>query len=478
MQQYYSIIGQQIKRSIMTKSKKLNIKRRRTRNIISLAVSVVATAVLGIAIIGSSHAASGSSTGTISLSPASGSYTVGDTVTVDVYENSGITGINAANIVLSYPQADLQFLSFDATGSGFNYPGSPVSNVGGGGSVTYETNEAGTSLTGNQLVVAINFQVLAAGTATISVSSSSGLANSSGVDINPALTGSSFTLSNPVQSGGGGGGGGSTGGGGGSSGGSSGGGSSGSSGGGSVVSHPPAVAAPSNAGSSDNSTPDSVAVTPNQSSTPVTLPDNSNAQVSAPITVSPTQSSAPLAKVEYFLNNKLVAVVNHAPYTYKINTNKLRNGKYTLTTKTFYTTGKIALASENLSVKNPLSAEQFWLQIDRYLWLLFLIVLAVAVYHYIKNIRSIVSHFPKLKTATIALHDDVDIDKYVSQRNVIAPSNGSPISSEEDDIDDGDSKIIRPSELRHARDIASIKEHISHKTLKQIEEEYSSKKGK
>jgi hypothetical protein len=128
-------------------------------------------------------------------------------------------------------------------------------------------------------------------------------------------------------------------------------------------------------------------LTPSGSSTPVTTPDNSTAQVSKPVTVSPTTSNSDgqILKVNYYLNNKLVATVNQPPYRYKVNTTKLRNSKYKLTTKTYYTSGKINLDSEYLKVSNPFSFSQVLLQIRHLAWLIVLALVLLVGFGLLRN---------------------------------------------------------------------------------------------
>lgn len=356
---------------------------RSARQTILPIAAVGLASILGVVIIGSSHAASGS--GTMSLSPASGSYNVGDTVTVAVHENSGTTnavdsstGVASVNVVLNYPQADLQFVSFDASQSGFNSPG--PTNSGGSGTVTYETNEAGAPLTNDQIVVKVNFKVLAAGTAAVTFNGASGLGTPNGNDTNPTFSNGSFTLKAPVTpppppppaptptpatpppS----------------------------------VSHAPATPVTTTSSSrAASASQKSVAVTPSGSSTPVTLPDNASAQVGAPLDIQPTQTADdPIVKAVYYLNGKQVATVTQPPYSYKLNTHNLLNGKYTLQTKIFYTSGKVSLTSSHLAVKNPPSIKQFLLELKHYAWIFILLVLVIAIAIYFRFLRGRIGFWP------------------------------------------------------------------------------------
>jgi hypothetical protein len=79
-------------------------------------------------------------------------------------------------------------------------------------------------------------------------------------------------------------------------------------------------------------------------------------ELSSPVTVIPNYSSTQtIQEVQYYLNNKKVYTATKSPYTYNLNTNKLSNGKYTLGSKTFYTSGQINTASETILVRHS-----FW----------------------------------------------------------------------------------------------------------------------
>jgi hypothetical protein len=88
-----------------------------------------------------------------------------------------------------------------------------------------------------------------------------------------------------------------------------------------------------------------------------------------------TDSTASVKKVEYYLNGKLVATVSSPPFSYTVKTNNLRNGKYTLTTKTYYDSGKVDSSNSSLIVKNPMDLTQIMLQLRHYAWVLILLAL-------------------------------------------------------------------------------------------------------
>jgi len=304
-------------------------------------------------------------TGSLTFSPASGSYTVGNTFTVDVQENSGTDAVNTVDAYVTFPSNLLQFVS-DTTVAPFNT--NPVgSDTANGGNLTITRSQLGTSSKSGQTVTTITFKVLAAGTATVGFNSGSSDILTAVVPATNVLTSSpsaSFTLSNPVT---GGGGGGSSGGGGGTT---SGGGST-SSGSGAA----PAAKAPSTASKST-----SVSVTPSTSkSTPtgagsVTVPDNGNVAVSKPVSVQPaTVQTDGVKKVDYYLNNKLVDTETSSPYKYNIDTTKLKNGTYKLVSKTYYTNGTTKQATQHLVVNNVATHTSTWI----YLLIVSVIILLI-----------------------------------------------------------------------------------------------------
>jgi hypothetical protein len=170
-----------------------------------------------------------------------------------------------------------------------------------------------------------------------------------------------------------------------------------------------------------------VAVTPSGSSTPVALSDNANAQVSAAATIQPTQSAGdPITKAEYFLNGKLVATATQPPYSYKLDTPNLRNGKYTLQVKTFYTSGKIALTAHHIDVKNPLSLKQLLLEAKHYAWAFILPVLIIAAFVYVRFLRGKTGSWPRFGSDGGSDTPPADPDKHIQafmsgQAQVIAP---------------------------------------------------------
>lgn len=65
-----------------------------------------------------------------------------------------------------------------------------------------------------------------------------------------------------------------------------------------------------------------------------------------------------VTKVEYFIDNKLVATETKAPYTYKVVTANLSNGTHVLTSKVFYTDGTTKSTTQKLNITNTASKKK------------------------------------------------------------------------------------------------------------------------
>lgn len=277
------------------------------------------------------------------MSPASGSYKVGSTITITLRENSYTDTVNAAEADLSYPTSKLQFVSTTITGvSSF---GIAAQNTGGSGSVTIAVGNY-SALSGDKVIAVVKFKVLATGSAAVTYKNSSQvLSSTTNTNVISSLQNGSYTLAAstsptpPPPS----------------------------------PTPPPPSPSPSPIGStkhttntSKSSTP-TTTIAPKNNPHPVTVPDNSNVELNQQATVQTTPTgSSDVTKVQYYLNNKLVATVTSAPYNYTVDTTDLRNGNYTLTTKTFYADGTDNVKNASLIVKNPFGWNQFRLQARHY----------------------------------------------------------------------------------------------------------------
>lgn len=128
----------------------------------------------------------------LSLNPASGSYSNGATVTVSIYEDSGATAVNGVEAYLTYPTAQLQYVSSDNNGSPF---ATLIQHTGGSGTVHIAVGNLGGSSTGSQLAGTITFTAVGTGTANIAFTNGCLVTQeSNSADILSATTGSSYTI--------------------------------------------------------------------------------------------------------------------------------------------------------------------------------------------------------------------------------------------------------------------------------------------
>ncbi len=131
-----------------------------------------------------------------SLSPSSGSYSVGSSFNVNIYETAQTSdNVQGVNVILAYDSSDLQFNSVSETGSPFSLV---AKSSGGNGSVQVAEASTATVSGGQQLVATINFTVITANSpnpTTISIANGSDIQTASLTSVwNGALTSASFTL--------------------------------------------------------------------------------------------------------------------------------------------------------------------------------------------------------------------------------------------------------------------------------------------
>ena len=271
-------------------------------------------------------------TGSLTFSPSSASYNVGDTFTVAVQENSGTDPANTVDAVVKFPSS-LQFVS-DTTVAPFNF--NPAStDTASGGSVTITRAQLGTSSTGAQTVTTITFKVLSAGSAAVSFNAGSDILSANdGSNLLVNSPGATYTLNTPVTP--------------------------------PPPPPPPPPPSPSPtpapAPGSGSSKGGSVSVTKTGSGSsgsssggaaPVNVPNNGSVSTNTPVTVQPaTVQTDGVTKVEYYLGGKLVDTETKAPYKYNIDTSKLKNGTYNLVSKTYYDNGSVKQTTQHLVVKN------------------------------------------------------------------------------------------------------------------------------
>lgn len=127
------------------------------------------------------------------ITPATGSYTNGSTVTITIRENSGSTQVNAVQANLSYPTARLQFQSISTSSSAFT---TTLQNTGGSGTVQIGVGILGSSVTGDAIVATVTFTAIGAGAAAVQFTAGSGIAaTSDSSDICKKRTGANYTIS-------------------------------------------------------------------------------------------------------------------------------------------------------------------------------------------------------------------------------------------------------------------------------------------
>lgn len=345
-------------------------------------LAIVFAVVLAAGGVGLDFAAHAATANTIYFAPSGGTYTIGQVITVGVREDSGSTGVYSAQASFSYNQTLLQYSgSIDASSSGFSIAGQSV--VSGGHVLIVRGSTS--AVTGDQLIANVSFTVLAAGTASLTpdpVCSGSTTTNCNlayDVNINNAITSvtpGSFTLQAPVTQ------------------------TCPSGDTGTYPncvapvttpppSTPPSTTTPSSSASSAAATTKSTStsITPSGSSSSITAPNNTQVQVSTPATIEPaTIPIDGVQKIQYYLNNKLVYTANSVPYSYSLNTKKLLNGTYTLTSVTYYISGRKTTTTQKLVIKNPFSFIQFGLLLRHYIFEilipLILIMLAIGLLYY------------------------------------------------------------------------------------------------
>jgi hypothetical protein len=175
----------------MKRTKKIRI----TKNYllgVGAAISILVLTVIGVHLLHTTHAAAGDAY--FSLSPSSGSYTVGDNLVLSVTETSTSSdNTNAAQADLSYP-SELQYQSISLNGP-FTLCGQEKA-----GSGLVEIGCASTTVvSGTQPIAQITFSVLTSGTDQIKMISGSDIDNTSGISVwNTSLASASFTFSQPV----------------------------------------------------------------------------------------------------------------------------------------------------------------------------------------------------------------------------------------------------------------------------------------
>jgi len=133
---------------------------------------------------------------TLYFSPSSGSYNVGEQFSLSVYVSSADQSMNAASGVISFPSDKLEVTSLSKTGSIFNLWVQEPSFSNSNGTVNFEGIVLNPGFTGaSGKILTVNFRIKTAGSALISFSSGSVLANDGqGTNILTNLGNAQFSL--------------------------------------------------------------------------------------------------------------------------------------------------------------------------------------------------------------------------------------------------------------------------------------------
>lgn len=130
------------------------------------------------------------------FSPSSGSYTVGNTLSINVYVSSADQAMNAASGIISFPQDKLEVISFSKNSSIFALWVQEPSFSNSAGTVNFEGIVLNPGFTGSSAkVITITFRTKTAGNASLIFSSGSVLANDGkGTNILTSLGSAQFSL--------------------------------------------------------------------------------------------------------------------------------------------------------------------------------------------------------------------------------------------------------------------------------------------
>jgi hypothetical protein len=288
---------------------------------------------------------------------SSSSYKVGETLSVNVIVDSGSQCANVVQADFSYPADLLEYKSVSASGSKYESTAPGATNGNGNISIIQYTTRkecgsgasATSGVSGQQLVATVSFTVIKAGTASLTFKSSSQAISASDNQTNvaPGYTNSNYTLTaastnpNPTPTPGP-----------------------------SPTPQPPATPNPVPVTS----------ITPRGSSVSVPVNNNEVVEVTTPIDVQPLPIQPDgVNRIEYYLDDKLVATVKTPPYKYSLDTTALLNGTYRLTTKTYYNNGQTKQVSQTIVVKNAFGWTQLKLRLQKLAWLIILVtVLLIA----------------------------------------------------------------------------------------------------
>jgi hypothetical protein len=154
------------------------------------ALLIILFAAIGSYVLVISRAAGG---GTLSLTPASQSLSLGSSITITIKENSGTDTVNAIEADLTYDQTKLQFVSIDTSTGPFN---NIVAQKSGGNGVVNLSAASSPAVTGTQTVATVTFKAIGTGTTSINFAGTSAIVRSTDTtNILGTSTGGSYTIS-------------------------------------------------------------------------------------------------------------------------------------------------------------------------------------------------------------------------------------------------------------------------------------------
>lgn len=126
------------------------------------------------------------------VTPASGSYNSGSTVTLTIRCQSGSVPVNAVQANLSYPTARLTFQSISTSSSAFD---TTIESTGGSGSVNLGVGSLSGPVSGDVVVGTVTFTAGSAGSAAVSFADGSGIADAAtSTDICKRKIGATYTI--------------------------------------------------------------------------------------------------------------------------------------------------------------------------------------------------------------------------------------------------------------------------------------------
>ncbi len=133
---------------------------------------------------------------TLSISPSSGTYSIGQTISVGVYVGSSDQAMNAVEGVVSFPKDTLEVTGISKSGSILNLWVQEPAFSNGNGTVSFEGIVYNPGFNGKSgKVLTITFRAKAQGTAQVSFNSGSVLANDgSGTNILTGMGRATFTI--------------------------------------------------------------------------------------------------------------------------------------------------------------------------------------------------------------------------------------------------------------------------------------------